>query len=86
MDALMNIYRIEAKNILSFEVLLFLGVTFLVRVCLEIIINNASKSCITDCSRDFFATLYTSIFFVVDQFSQAATAKAMVTWLNCNWN
>lgn len=86
MNALMYIDGIEVEDVLGLELFLFFWVALFFRVCLEVIVNDAGKGCIADCSCDLFATLYARVFLVVDQLSETTSAEAMVTRLHCHWN
>ena len=86
MNPFLNIDRIESKDILSFLLLFFLRISFFFRVSLDVILDDASKSCISDCSGDLLPTLNTSIFLAVYKVCKTASAKSMVAWLDCNWS
>lgn len=86
MNSLLNIYGIKSKNIFGLQVFFLFGVSFFVWVSFQVIINNAGKSSISHSCSDFFSTLDACIFFAVDKFCEAPSAKSVVARLNRDWD
>lgn len=85
MDTLVNVDRIETKNVLGLKLFLLFGISFLIRMRQEVVFNDTSEGCIPYSSGYFFSTLDASIFFAVDEFGEAPTAKSMIARLNGDW-
>lgn len=66
MDPLMHVNGIKPKDILRLQIFLLLRVSLLIRMTLEIVINDAGKSSITYSSGDCFPALDACVFFVID--------------------
>lgn len=62
----MNIDRIEPEYILSLQILFLFGISLLLGVVLEVVIDDAGEGCIANCGGDFFPALDACVFFIVD--------------------
>lgn len=85
-NSLLNIDGIKTKDVFLFEFFFLFRVSFFARVAFEVIINDAGKGCISYCCCDLFSALNTSIFFAVDEFSEAPSTEPMVARLDCDRN
>lgn len=86
MDPFLNVNWIKSKDALCFLLLLFLGVSFFIRVSLEVILNDASEGCISDCCGNFLPTVDAGVLLAVDKVGQTASTESVVTRLDRYWN
>jgi len=82
----LNIDGIKAENAFSLLLFFLFWISFLFRMSLEVILNDASKGCISDSCGDLFPTVDAGTFFAIDQVSKASSTKSVIAWLNCHWD
>ena len=82
----MHVNRIKPKDVFGLQFFFLLGISLLIGVTLEVIINDAGKGSIAYGGGDFLPALDTGVFFVVDEFGEAAAAKSMVAGLDSDWD
>jgi hypothetical protein len=86
MDAFVDIDGVEPEYILFLLLLFLLGVSFLVWVRFEVVVDDGGEGSISDGRGDFLSALDAGVLFGVDQFGEAPPAKAMVAGLDGYWN
>lgn len=86
MNFLLNIDGVKTKDAFSLLLFLLFRISFFFWVGFDVILNNACKGSISNCSCYLFSTLNACVFFAVYQVSKTSPTKSMITRLHCHRN